>query len=216
MRLSTCVIAMLLKPLPARDPKKTKSLPSSVGSARSSSMARSDKRHPVLLAALHASGRNHPSFVFEIDLVPLRADDLAGACGGEDREFQRPCGHAFALAQLRHEGRQLGVGHGGMVVDLRHLSARRQHLGQMAFPTRRIVAGAIAAHRAPNPARLRSGRAPGSWFRFWSSNAARSRAAPPACRSRLTAMLPSTGKAYCFNVLVNCARCLAFFHLPSC
>ena len=48
------------------------------------------------------------SLVVEIDLVPVRADHLAGAGGGKDREFQRPCGHAFALSQLRHEGRQLG------------------------------------------------------------------------------------------------------------
>ena len=184
MRLSTCGIAMLLKPLPPREPKKTKSLPFSVGSARSSAMARLGERDLVLLAALHAASRYRPRLVPEGDLGPLRADHLAGACGGEDGEFQRPCGHAFALSQLGHEGRQArgrAAPHGGRPWPLVRALAAPRLSGFSSVPDCRPCDS-----RAPwpNPTRLRSGRAPGSWFRFWSTNAARSRAALPGCRCR--------------------------------
>ena len=132
MRWSTCGIAMLLKPLPLRDPKKTKSV-ALLGRQRAQQLDGALRQwHPVLAAALHAPSRYQPRLVFERNLGPLRADDLASASDGEDRKFQRASGHAFALSQLRHEGRHVAVGHARH--DARPsppAAARWQHFGRV-------------------------------------------------------------------------------------
>ena len=43
----------------------------------------------MFLARLHAAGRDRPDCLVQIDLIPLRADHLTSAGGGQDRKFQR-------------------------------------------------------------------------------------------------------------------------------
>ena len=61
-------------------------------------------------------------------------------------KFERAGRDALLLAQARQEGRQLGIGQGGMVLDFAHLGARRQQFVEVPAPARRVFAVAIAAH----------------------------------------------------------------------
>ena len=108
----------------------------------------------MLFAGLHPAGGHRPDASFEIDLIPARTDHLAGSGRGQDGELKRLRSDALALAQLRHERRQLSVGQGGVVLDLAVGATSGQSLRQMATPAGRVVALAIAAHGGPAEHRL--------------------------------------------------------------
>ena len=64
------------------------------------------------LAGFHALGRHCPELRPEVELLPRREPDLAGASGRQDREFEGPGAHAFARPELRHELGNVGPGAG--------------------------------------------------------------------------------------------------------
>ena len=72
----------------------------------------------MFLAGLHALGRDRPDLVVEVELLPARADHLAGPGGGQDGELQRQGAEAGLLAQLDPEGRDVGVGQRGVMLPL--------------------------------------------------------------------------------------------------
>ena len=59
------------------------------------------QRHAVRAPCLHALFRNDPHLGVGVDLRPRRAENLAGARGRQDQEFQRPRRNGFALAKRR-------------------------------------------------------------------------------------------------------------------
>src|SRR6516165_5477336 len=146
----------------------------------------------MLATALHAVRWHPPHLCVPLDLVPSRAEHFAGASCGEDREFQRSCGHPPASAQFGHEFRNLRIGQRGVMLDLRHLPAFGQHFLEMAPPLRRIRTLPIAAHGAPTEHALDP--AARAVRRFGPSEPVRSTARNTAAVSMsATDMLPRTG-----------------------
>src|SRR4051794_40174496 len=103
----------------------------------------------MLSTALHAIAWNCPELRLKIDLRPTRADDLAGSCGGQNQEFQRPRRDPVTRGQFRHEGRNVSEGQGSVMLHLRDGAAGRQRFGQMTTPPGRIVAAAKTVDGTP-------------------------------------------------------------------
>ena len=112
----------------------------------------------MLAAGLHAIGGNSPDCAVEIDFGPSCVEHFACARRRENEELERERGHALLLAQLRHEGADLGVGQGGVMFDALDLGAGGQEFVEMAAPAGRVVAVAIARAPSPNRARFQFGR----------------------------------------------------------
>jgi hypothetical protein len=80
----------------------------------------------------------------------------------QNAKFQRQRGEGFPLAQLRDEGRNVGIGHRGMVAA-RQYSALGQKVREVATPRRRVFAGSMALrlgrveNRLNTPAQARGG-----------------------------------------------------------
>ena len=75
----------------------------------------------MVAARLHAIGRNGPGPRFQIELIPGRQPNLAGARRGQNGRFKREPPHRFLRAELNHELWQLGVGQRRMVPCFRPL-----------------------------------------------------------------------------------------------
>src|SRR3546814_18701145 len=65
----------------------------------------------MFLARLHAGGRDGPDCLFQIDLIPFRADNFHCAGSGEERKFKRkrrnsirlvPCADKFGDRPVSH------------------------------------------------------------------------------------------------------------------
>ena len=121
IRLSTASIAMFESGLPFLPPGNTNSLSRISFICLRIGHRRCRQRHPVLPARLHPRRGYDPNLLFEIDLVPSRADHLAGAGGGQDQELQRPRRDPFLAAQRRDEIGDLVIGQGGWCSTLRTL-----------------------------------------------------------------------------------------------
>ena len=67
----------------------------------------------------------------------------------QDGQLQRASAEAVAAAQLGHEGRDLLIGQGGVMLDPADLRGRGQHLVEMPAPARGILAVAQAAALGP-------------------------------------------------------------------
>jgi hypothetical protein len=81
--------------------------------------------HAVFLPRLHASGRDGPQLRVHIDLVPGRAQRLAGAGGGKDEKFEGAGGNAVLLSQRGEEGTDPDIRHRRVVLDLPYLALGR-------------------------------------------------------------------------------------------
>src|SRR5262249_49155338 len=67
------------------------------------------ERNAVFTAALHARRWDLPNFILEIDLIPCRAQRLARAGRGQDREFERGRGALVMFAKRCYERRDLPI-----------------------------------------------------------------------------------------------------------
>ena len=85
----------------------------------------SGQRHSVFSAGFHPRLRDHPHPFIQVNLVPSRADDLAGSSSGQDEELQRPRRDPFLAAQSLHERADFGVGQCWVVFYLLDLRAGR-------------------------------------------------------------------------------------------
>src|SRR5690349_12719574 len=103
----------------------------------------------MLAARLHACPRDDPDLVIEINLVPLRADNLASSGGGKDEELQRPRRGPFLTPQRCREISDLIIGSGRMVLDLLNIGARREQLVEVAPPTCRVLALLVSTDGGP-------------------------------------------------------------------
>ena len=80
----------------------------------------------MLAAALHAHRGIVQMALLAIDLGPARADHLARPGGGEDDELERQGGDGLPFAEPLHEGRNVAVGHGGVVATVAPLALRQE------------------------------------------------------------------------------------------
>ena len=107
------------------------------------------QRHPVLLAGLHALGRDDPDPFGEIELRPLGPEHLAGAARRQDQKFERPGRDPLLGPQRFHECADVAVGQRRVMLDRPHLAARREQVLKVALPARRVLALAVAARCRP-------------------------------------------------------------------
>src|SRR5438445_822277 len=82
--------------------------------------------------ALHASRRNGPDALAEVDLCPGGAADFAAPGGRQDGEFECTCAKAVLLAQRGHEAWQLSPIQG--CVRLHRCPRARKDHRQMVMP----------------------------------------------------------------------------------
>src|SRR5579863_6013809 len=81
-------------------------------------------------SAFHALSRNSPRAGFHVDFLPHGAECFAGPCCGQDDEIERSGWHTLTRADCGQESRQIGIGHGRMMLYLRDLG----FLGQRVAP----------------------------------------------------------------------------------
>src|SRR5262249_9183091 len=108
----------------------------------------------MLLARLHAIGRNYPDSRSKVYLIPGRADHLPGSGCDQDQEFQRASRHSLLFAQLSHERADFYIWQGCVVQDLLHLGARWQQLVEVPSPASWVVALAMLPCSGPIEHRL--------------------------------------------------------------
>jgi hypothetical protein len=100
------------------------------------------KRDAMLARGLHAESRNRPNLALvEVEFLPRRVQNLARARRRQDQESQGHRSHAVIAAKTLHEGREVMIGHRGMMTACETRWPRQKHF-KVASPSGR-VRGAI-------------------------------------------------------------------------
>src|ERR1700751_1047869 len=100
----------------------------------------------MLLARLDPLARERPKPFGEVDFLSPGADRFARPRRSQDREFERAGGNPVFLAQLGHEGAEVGRGQRRMMLDTAGLRALRQQVIEMPAAAGRVLALAKAAN----------------------------------------------------------------------
>jgi hypothetical protein len=79
----------------------------------------------VFLPGLHPTGGHRPDCRAHVDFFPSGAQDFTGAGSRQYGKLKSTGTSTGLLPQPRHEGANVGVGHGGMVFNLLNLAAGR-------------------------------------------------------------------------------------------
>src|SRR5215471_17879455 len=93
--------------------------------------------------------RNRPYRVVEIKLLPLSAEHFGTPRRRQDAKLQSPRVDTIARAKLGHKRWNRSVRHCRTVLDFSHLAGLSQQRAEVAFPSRRVLAGSVAADSAP-------------------------------------------------------------------
>jgi hypothetical protein len=100
----------------------------------------------------------------------LCVSDVGRANASQYRELKSRRPNSIALAKLRHEGRHLGVGQRGLMLDRRNFGRRGELSCEVASPAGWIITGAVASNGCPAENLLDSTALPLRRFCFLAPN----------------------------------------------
>jgi hypothetical protein len=100
----------------------------------------------MLTRRFRARCRDDPHASLQVDFAPYCSDRLPAPAGTQDRKLQALGGHVILPAQGLHEGWDLAVVQGAMMLYRRHLRPGRQKMIEMAFPAPWVLTLAMPEH----------------------------------------------------------------------
>src|SRR5262245_41756897 len=103
----------------------------------------------MLSVAFHTRSRDGPNRVRQIHFVPLRSENLSRPRSGQDGKLKCSRRNTVARTKLSNECSDVAVGQRRKMLGLRNLTAGGEHLSEVIFPTRRVLAPTIAANTTP-------------------------------------------------------------------